>query len=388
MLGAQPFLQNTLARPQQTLKPPKTDRCARMFFSQKSKGFFVEMNDHAVMLARTSAPVAPFAVEDMRECPPRNAAALEEALKAIQPKKAPSGYLHATVGIYPAKRIVRRHALELKRIKEAGYIAEVCTQQFRIEQDKYTIAIINANDGSDYDMAKAAQKDVIFSGLPAEDVDSAQNMLLEAGIYPERLELGSLATLGGVVDCLAFTKSKTPTLVLEIGADATHSFIVSAGGVEASRPIPQGLDAMVPIVQKELGLKDEESARKLFYSNTFDFTGMGPLLIKRLLKELQSSIGFYEVQTGQSVGQVLCAQLSPKLIWLDAAIASALGINSLKIDPVPWLQSRQVTLPETLAKTAQDIRWFGLLGLMAGYHTSAPAPAPATHGTPVPEEKK
>jgi hypothetical protein len=351
------------------------------FFSQKSKGFFVEMNDHAVLLARTSSAAAPFAVEDMRECAPRDPAALAEALKAIQPKKAPSGYLHATVGIYPAKRIVRRHTLELKRIKEAGYIAEVCTQQFRIEQDKYTLAILNSNDGSDYDMNKAAGKDVLFSGLPAEEIESTQSALLAAGIYPERLELGTVATLGGVVDCLAFTKSKVPTLVLEIGAESTHSFIVSAGGVEASRPIPQGLDAMVPIVQKELGLKDEESARKLFYSNTFDFTGMGPLLIKRLLKELQSSIGFYEVQTGQSVGQVFCAQLSPKLAWLDAAIASALGITSLKLDPVPWLQSRQVTLPDALAKTAQDTRWFGLLGLMASY-------TPVAHGAAVPEEKK
>lgn len=355
-----------------------------MLFSQKSKGFFVEINDHAVMLARTSAPTLPYAIEDLRECPPKDPAALEEAIKAIQPKKSPSGYLHATVGIYPPKRLVRRHTLELKRIKEAGYLAEVCTQQFRIEQDKYTLALLNATDGADYDMAKATQKDVLFAGMPNEDVENVQTMLLESGIYPERLELGSVATLGGVVDCLAFNKSKAPTLMLEIGAESTHSFIVSAGGVEASRPIPQGLDAMVPIVQKELGLKDEESARKLFYSNTFDFTGMGPLLIKRLLKELQSSIGFYEVQTGQSVGQVLCAQLSPKLAWLDAAIASALGISSLKLDPVPWLQSRQITMPETLAKTAQDVRWFGLLGLMASYNPSAPA----ANGAPVPEEKK
>jgi hypothetical protein len=354
-----------------------------MLFSQKTKGFFIELNDHAVMLARTSAPAAPFVVEDMRECPPNDAAALEEAIGQIQPKKSPSGYLHATVSIYPAKRLVRRHSLELKRVKEAGYFPEVFSQQFRVEQDKYTIVILNANDGSDYDLTKAAQKDVLFCGLPAEDTNVLQAALLESGIYPERLELGSVSMLGGVVDCLAFNKSKTPTLLLEIGAEATHSFIVSPAGVEASRPIPQGLDAMVPIVQKELGLKDEESAKKLFYSNTFDFTGMGPLLTKKLLKELQSSIGFYEVQTGQSVGQVLCTQLAPKLAWLDAAIAASLGITSLKLDPAPWLQSRQVTLLEALAKNAQDIRWFGLLSLMAHYHTAG-APGPAAHA----EEKK
>ncbi len=345
-----------------------------MLFSQKTKGFFVELNDHAVMLARTSSPTAPFVVEDLRECAPNDPAALEAAISQIQPKKSPSGYLHASVGVFPAKRLVRRYSLELKRVKEPGYLAEVCTQQFRIEQDKYMIAILNANDGVDFDAAKAVQKDVLFCGLPSDEVLALQTQLLESGIYPERLELGSVSTLGGVVECLAHAKAKTPTLVLEIGAESTHSFIVTSGGVEASRPIPQGLDAMVPIVQKELGLKDEESARKLFYSNTFDFTGMGPLLIKKLLKELQSSIGFYEVQTGQSVGQVLSTQLSPKLAWLDAAISGSLGISSLKFDPVPWLQSRQITLPDALAKNAQDIRWFGLLSLMA-QSTSAHAAA-------------
>lgn len=335
-----------------------------MLFAQKNKGFFVELNDHAIMVARTSAPIAPFAIEEMRECPLNDAAALEAMIAQVQPKKSPSGYLHATVGIFPGKRLVRRHTLELKRVREQGYIAEVCSQQFRIEYEKYVVALLNANDGTEFDSAKLGQKEVLICGLPGEDATAIQSKLLHGKIYPERVELGSVATLGAVVSYLAHIKSKTPVLVLEIGADATHSFIVTANGVEASRPILQGLDAMVPIVQKELGLKDEESARKLFYSNTFDFTGMGPLLIKKLLKELQSSIGFYEVQTGQSVGQVLTTQLSPKLQWLDAAIAGALGISSVKLDPVSWLKDRQITVPEALAKTAQDIRWLGVLALM------------------------
>jgi hypothetical protein len=346
-----------------------------MLFSQKSKGFFVELNDHAILIARTSSATAPFTIEDMRECAPNDPEALEAVIAQLQPKKSPSGYLHATVGVYPSKRLLRRHTLEPKRVKEAGYIAEICTQQFRIEEDKFIIALLNAADGSNYDASKGVQKDVMFCGLPTEDAAATQASLLEAGIYPERLELGSVATLGGVVDCLAQARSKTPVLVLEIGSDSTHSFIVTANGVEASRPIPQGLDTMVPIVQKELGLKDEESARKLFCSNTFDFTGMGPLLIKKLLKELQSSIGFYEVQTGQSVGQVLTTQLSPKLQWLDGAIASSLGISSLRLDPLPWLQSRHITLPDTFAKNAHDIRWFGLLSMMAQYDLVHAVPA-------------
>jgi Tfp pilus assembly PilM family ATPase len=340
-----------------------------MLFSKKTKGYFVELNENSVLFARTSASSAPLEIEELKECALGDEAAIAEVIKQMQPRKPPSGYMHSVVGVYPAKRVVRKYTLELKKMKDPGYMADVFTQQLRIEPEKFTLALINATDGADYDLAKASQKEVVFCGAPNDDIVATQEHLLNLGIFPDRLELGSVATLGALVDCLAFEKSKTPTLVLDVGNDTTHSFIVSSAGVEASRPIPQGLEAMVPVVQKELGLKDEESARKLFRSNTFDFTGMGPLLIKRLLKELQSSIGFYEVQTGQSVGQVVCIQLSPKLAWLEGALATSLGIASLKFDPIPWLRSRKVVVPDALVKTAGEFRWFGLMSLMVHYNT-------------------
>jgi hypothetical protein len=57
-----------------------------MLFSAKPKGFFVEQNDHTVFLARTSAPVAPMVIEDVRECPAGDAIAMAEAIKQLQLK--------------------------------------------------------------------------------------------------------------------------------------------------------------------------------------------------------------------------------------------------------------------------------------------------------------
>ncbi len=241
-----------------------------------------------------------------------------------------------------------------------------------MESDKYTTVVVNATDGADFDATRQApQKDVIFGGMMTQEILDAQDQLLEDGIYPDRLELGSLAVLGALVDYLAFTNNKSSTLILEIGADVTNSYIVTSSGVEASRPIPQGYESMVPVVQKELGLKDAESARKLFFSNTFDFTGMGPILIKRLIKELQSSIGFYEVQTGQSVGLLYSLMLPQKLAWLDEAIASALGVESLNVEPTQWLDSRQVTLSDAVQQNLNP-SWFGLFSLMAHYNQPTP----------------
>jgi Tfp pilus assembly PilM family ATPase len=267
--------------------------------------------------------------------------------------------------------VVRHATLDPKRYKDSAYMDEVLAGQIRIEAEKYSLALLNANDGTDFDFTVTTKKEALFAGLPSEEVATWQSSLLERGIYPERLEIGTLSTLGAIVDYLAFSQIKTPTLVLEIDADATQSFIVSDVGVENSRPIAQGLDAMIPVVQKEIGLKDEEAARKLFYSNAFDFTGMGSTLIKKLLKELQSSIGFYEVQTGQSIGQVVCTLLPPKLGWLEKAISTQLGVPVLAVDYKTWLQTKGITFEGAANKQELNNRWLGLFSLMLTHNHAA-----------------
>lgn len=342
-----------------------------MFLSAKTKQIFVDFGDHVVLVAKTSSARAPFVVEDIRECPVGDEAALAAALVAMQTQKNAGGLTHANCAIYTSKRVIRKIPLDIKKLKEPTYLNELAGSQLRIDPEKYTMALLNAVDGLEYDMVKASQKDAIFCGLPVEDINRIQDRLLAGGIYPERLELGTVATIGALVDYLNSTQAKAPVLMLEIDADSTNSFIVTPSGLEVSRPIFQGLEAMIPVVQAELGLRDAESARKLFLSNAFDFTGMGPALVKKLIRELQSFIGFYEVQTGQSIGEIICTVLPSKLGWIEETIASQLSVTVLKIDMPAWLQTRQITLADSLPVASQDARRFGLFGLMAQYGNHA-----------------
>lgn len=342
-----------------------------MFLAKKSKGFCVEIGEHSTLIARLSQPEAPYIVEELKEFLSTDTGALAEWVKSSEGKGS-SGYAHATCGVYPAKRLVRRHTLDTKKIKEPAYFNEIYTQQFRVESEKYTIMTLNAEDGGEYDMAKATQKEALFCGLPSEEIITIQDKLLEQGVYPERLELGTVALMGGLVNYLKFKQSKSPVLLLEMGDDSTQSFIISADGVDISRPIPSGIAAMIPVVQKELGLKDEESAKKLFYSNTFDFTSMGGALVKKLLKELQSSIGFYEVQTGQSIGSVLCTQLPASLGWLGTTMAGSLGVPLMKMDMLPWLESLNIKLANGVTLAQPEERWAGLFSLIATYQNAVP----------------
>ncbi len=343
-----------------------------MFFAAKTKGFVLDRGEQTTLLARVSALQPPLVLEEIRECASNDEVALGEALAMLLPKKA-SGYSQAHCGVSPATRFIRRATLDLKRVKEPDYLSEVVNAQFRVDPEQNVISVLNAFDGLDYDPARGgANKEVVFCGLPMSEVARAQSEVLKLNLFPARLELSSMAALGAIIDYLKFTESTKPTLVLELGSDQTQSYIVSARGVEATRPIAVGLDAMVPVVQKELGLKDEESARKLFFSNTFDFTGMGASLCKRLLKELQSSMGFYEVQTGQSISQLICPVLASKLSWLEAVIAAQVGVAVLQPEVGPWLSARQITLGDSVSAATLDARKLALLGLVMQFNNSAP----------------
>lgn len=338
-----------------------------MLFAAKPKGIFAEFTDHSRRVVRANAATPPLVIEELAECDQGDEEGWKELVEHFLPKKAPNGLLQATCAVSPLGRLIRRATIDPKKLKEPSYLSEFTASQFRIQPDDYNLALLNFEHGTEYDTAKAQGKEVVVAGLPKATIASVQDQLIEEGVYPDRMELGSLAMLGGLINYLKFAKISTPVVVLELEMDCTHSFIVSGQGVEASRLLPQGLKSMIPVVQKELGLKDEESARKLFFSNTFDFTGMGPTLIRRLLNELQSSIGFFEVQTGQSIGHVFCPKLPSKLEWLEGVIGSQLAVPPLPMELGPWLESRGVTLSPDAAEMDLTRNWFGVLSLITRY---------------------
>jgi hypothetical protein len=98
---------------------------------------------------------------------------------------------------------------------------------------------------------------------------------------------------------------------------------------------------------------------------------MGPALIKKLLKELQSSIGFYEVQTGQSIGQLVCAGLPDNLGWLGTTLGSTLGVSVLKPDFGPWLKANNIEWNESTVGTAPGPSHLGLISLAGRFQTGS-----------------
>jgi hypothetical protein len=279
-------------------------------------------------------------------------------------------YFIARCGVLPEGRFVRYYEAESPaKVKDLQFLTQVLKSEFNVDPETNSVSILDARDGSDLDFAHVKTKQLVFCGAPKESFQAKQDELLSYGLYPDLLALSSITTLGAVADYANFAAFDTPILCLELTSANARICVVNRGKVDIARPISFGLDAIYPLLQKELGLRDEASARKLFFSNTFDFAEMGSKLLRRLTKELQASTGFYEVQTGQSIDRLFLSHLPKNFSWVANTIADALGLELVQPKFEDWLGSLDITVGDDVDFLHLEPGWFALFGLMGEFQT-------------------
>jgi hypothetical protein len=327
--------------------------------SQKKKTFYIERTDFSMRFAKVAANGDGAVIEEVRAITPGSAEEVKAFVQDFAQTKT-GQMMRARCAIYPEKRVFRHCSLkDAAKPADPRTLEEIIISQFKIRPDQFSLAALNADDGSPYDGSRS-NRDVIVCGAPRDALLKAQDLLVQSGIYPLGLEIGSVAATGLLLNQLKSQAVEEPVLVLEIDTDRSNMVVLNRGRVDSARPISLGLNSMIAGVREELGLKDEGAARRLFFSDSFDFREMGPRLVERLLRELQSMIGFYEVQTGQSLGRMTCTLLPPKLSWLNQTFASSLGMRVLEADAPRLLAAAKLRAE---ADAGAEIS-HGLLGLM------------------------
>lgn len=346
--------------------------------STKAKTLFVEMDNLATHIAVTSNLNGTTQVEELATISATTDAGKDKVRKIIlshaQGKSARHVPCHTSV--YPLSRFFIRHTLDnTAKIKDQGFVEELVSQKMGIDLNANAVSVVSATDGTPFDPEKglASQKELLACGALVSELRALQNTLLEQGIYPSHMELGTLSTIGGLMDYARHQSIRQPILYLEVGLKNTHLQILSAEKVDLGRAIALGLDSAIPALSEQLGVKDEESARNILYSNTFDLTEMGTSLLNRLLREIRASTAFYEVQTGQSIGAMFISIPIQGMDWIGRSIERDLGIGRLIPDMTSWLNARGVSLSENLAPEAKKEGNLGIFSLMITH----PVPAQA-----------
>jgi hypothetical protein len=339
--------------------------------NSKTKGLFIDVSEFSILAARTSGYKLPIVIEELVELPLASdvtQAEVREFLEELVDFKG-NKYFVSRVGVYPDGRFVRYYEADtVNKAKDLKFLSGILKSEFNVDPDLNRVEILDARDGCDFDLAMSLSRRLVFCGAPVDSFNEKQNYLLGCGIYPERLELSTVSTLGGVSDYAHLNEIKSPILCFELTSESANIFILNQGQLDVARPVPFGLNSIYPLLQRELGLKDEASARKLFFSNTFDFAEMGPKLIRRMTKELQASTGFYEVQTGQTIEHVFISVLPKNLAWVAKTVSDTLGLEILQPNLERWLESLKIKLAEGVEVSSLGARWMGLFSLMGAFH--------------------
>lgn len=332
-----------------------------------NKFFCVDFGEESTFVARLSSQDSG-TLEEVREFAATDSSALQEFL--IGAAKRRGGYAYAYCGISPAKRAIGIHKMDTKRASEPGYLSELLTQGAKIDAASYRAFALDPSTGDAFDWTKGA-KDALVCGMPLSEAQEAQTKMVGLGIFPMRTEFSTLASLGGIAAYRRMKEASASVMVVEIGAQNTNMFFVAGDGVALARQLPWGISTMLPAIQKAYALKDEEAARRLLFSATVDFSGASAGYTKGLIKEIQAVLGFHEVQTGESIHEVMFLGLPKELDWVGAQVGAATGMQRMVVDYHSWLKASGITFEPAAIPASVDNRWMGLFSLVVPFSNAS-----------------
>jgi hypothetical protein len=338
--------------------------------SKKTKGLFLEVNGFSYHLAAVTSMAPPLTVENLFEFSRQE----PEQLRDFISRELSGGrtrFLNAHCGVVPESRFFRLHTLEsIAKARDQTYFFRLLEDQFHIKPETSKFSVLSAFDGAPFDPQRslAAQKELIFCGAELAEFDTFQRTLVDSGIYPSSLQLSTLSSLAALKHYLGMREISDPVLLVELSQNSSNFFILTRDKVDLCRPVNSGINGVLPVIREELGLKDEDSARDLFYSNTFDFREIGPKLLSKVLKELNSSAGFYEVQTGQTIPYLYMTAMPDNLGWIPEVVSNELQIQLLDIDWMEWARQIGVSFGDDCSVAEFGPSKFGLFSLLLNFN--------------------
>lgn len=331
--------------------------------SARKNNFIVEFRPSTIRAARISSETTPTVVEDVIEIDLNSDKSPAATIREFAGSK-PNAYMTASCCMYPRDRLIRQVLLDAQRGKEGDFVMSYLRNSAGVDPAAYSIYCLSAEDGSDLELSASNKKQILVCGTSKAQISEVQTVLVDTAIYPRRLELGTVGIIGGLKDAIGTDVGRSPVLFLEIDEDFTNAVIVGPKGVEMARRIECGASHIAQALKEEMNLKDEAAAEKILKSRDFDLGPIAPKLLRKLLRELQSSIGFYEVQTGSSVSDLYCLKDGRSMGWLESSICDLLNLTPLAFDFEAWLSERNVSFASAETAGKMDISWIGLFSLV------------------------
>lgn len=300
--------------------------------NSKGDALTIFQQENGFLLARTSHSGAGARVLEFISLPTHEVVGNPfAALSLFRPEK--KGYREVNLVVSSPEFRHCIHELEPGgKAKSADYIPGVVKEWVGNSKEDFFFQVLDWASGELVAIESPQAKLMLISGMKTTALAQLQRQILESEFYPRRLECSVVLMLGLMKKMAKAGKVSGPVVLLELFEESGLLFVLPSEGSPLLRVIDSGYASMYAQIKNELSLKDNRSARKLMYSSTIDLSDIGRQVISPVFKEIASIVGLFEVETGQSISQLLVTNGMPSQQWIFQLLAKDLGMNLLRFD--------------------------------------------------------
>jgi len=341
-----------------------------MFHRQTRTGVLCHHTDNFLQLARWGRwEENPLVVDSFAELHPADEESLERWLLTHFPDRGGSGYLPGICGFQPSTRVFSRENIVPRLLAAPDHLPNLIAERARVTSAKDWFAtILDPINGATFSPDGPARPGLLL-GVPEPVIREHQARLLKHHVRPRRLEIGTLALLGGLNCFLTQTASTQALVVCEIEYTQTRVYVLARDGVHILAPLPHGLLSILETAMKELAVPDVATARLELEEPSESLLAHGRRLVRVLSRHLKPAVDHFELQTGHRLDALYCASLPLRLAWLGQMLGAAVDLQLLAPDLAVWLPT--VGLQAENGGAPLSPAWLPTLSLVARF---APSP--------------
>lgn len=337
---------------------------------KKRVGLFCDVSDHRLTLLRTTSWANPHEIEALVEIPLFTS---DDPLTEVRRFAGTSdAHIPIRVSGRPANRFVEPYHVEnFQKIRQPGQIEKVLAQKTRAKPEDLQWVCLHTGSGLPFTPAESIIRTLLYCGAPKAAIREVQDLLVSLTLVPQSFELSTLSTAAELARWVGGTEKPLPVLVAEIGQRQTYSMLISEKGVHLSRMFPLGTETLVKRLQSEMGLRNEEAARRMLISKTLSFEDIGERLLGEIIRELTAFSSSFEVETGETLGYCLFPGLPEHFRWMEAILKTRLGIPPLEPSPGDILEPNGIEDPAGLLTIENMDAWLPIAGMIRGLGNTA-----------------
>lgn len=335
-----------------------------------STGYFIELGENNLIIARINLSQRPHTVEELREVWLGDAAAVDGLLAEIRPE-GKSAKAVTLLRLKPRRSFLGDQAVAQK-IKTPAAVEDFLKETLGAENVPANWAWASTKDGRPPENGSSW----VLDATPAATTDEAIEKIKAWSFELQRCESAPLSLAGALAAAARTSSGGVPVLFCDLAENAAHLYLINADGISAHTTAPVGFDALAGSTQEALGLKFRGSAARLLFNETYDFADSAVKIVEPLANGIKQAIPALGAIAPASL---VCGGILAKQSWIAQSLATALGLKPFAPDSTAWLSAQGLTLGGNVKADTIAPAWLGLLGAAASYDPRTPGGVVAWH---------